>query len=116
MEVLYHPVLHQDITIKDQRKALYLLELGYERKGKMNEFTKYEMELYKKWVMTVEYKKIGRKTTVALLTTEQGFEVVGTSACVDPNNFDAEIGEHYALKDALNKLDELVGFYRQMTE
>lgn len=115
MIVHYHPVLHQEINVKDERKAIYLTEIGYEGRKRMN-FTKYEMELYKEWVMTVEYKRVGRKTTIALVTTEEGFEIVGTSACVNPNDYDQEIGEHYALKDALKKLDELTGFYRQMTE
>ena len=108
-----------EIKTSVKEKALYLLEIGYRYVDKgdngMN-FTNYELDLYKKWVMTVEYKKVGRKTTIALVTTEQGFEIVGTSACVDAAKYDAALGEDYALKDALKKLDQHVGFYRQMTE
>lgn len=73
----------------------------------------HQKELYVEWVDEVEYKKLGQKTTVALATLTNGFEIIGTSACVDPNNFNQAIGEHFALIDVLRKLDELVGFYRQ---
>lgn len=80
------------------------------------EFTKYELELYKKWVTSVEYRMMGRKTMVALLTTEQGFEIVGKSACVNLKDFDANISEDYALRDALRQLGAHVAFHRQATE
>lgn len=77
------------------------------------ELTQYEKKLLEDWVVSQEYQIMGKKTTVCLLTAKNGFEIVGTSACVDPKNFNEEIGRFYALKDALDKLDEVVGFYRQ---
>lgn len=75
--------------------------------------TEYQENLFKKWVALVEYKKMGTKTTIALLTLKNGFEIVGTSACVNPANFNKEIGQHYALVRGLEKLDELQGFNQQ---
>lgn len=75
--------------------------------------TEYQENLEKNWVAVVDYKKMGAKTTVALVTLKNGFEIVGTSACVNPANFNKEMGQHYALVDALKKLDELQGFQMQ---
>jgi len=75
--------------------------------------SKYQEELYGKHVNTTEFKKMGEKTTVALLTLNNGFEIVGTSACVDPKEFDETIGEYYALVHGLNELDKYIGYHRQ---
>lgn len=76
----------------------------------------YQRNLQDEWVAWISYNKMGEKTTVVLLKLHNGFEVVGTSACVDPKDFDKAIGEHLAVVDALNKLDGYVGFYRQMNQ
>lgn len=48
-----------------------------------------------------EYGTLGVKTTFCLITLKNGFELVGTSACVDPNNYDIEVGKPYARKKAV---------------
>lgn len=75
--------------------------------------TDYQQALFNNHLSGVEYKKLGKKTTVVLITLKNGFEITGTSACVNPNDFDKQIGEHFALVDALDKLDGFVGFARQ---
>ena len=45
--------------------------------------------------------KLGNKTTAVLIRLHNGFEVVGTSACVDPANYNHEVGKEYALKRAM---------------
>jgi hypothetical protein len=77
------------------------------------ELTEYQKKLFADHVKSVEYIKIGRKTTVALITVKNGFEIVGSSACVNPDDFNEIIGQHYALVDALDKLDGFVGFAKQ---
>lgn len=47
--------------------------------------------------------RIGNKTTVCLLTLENGFEIVGTSACVDLSMFCEETGKKLAYENALEK-------------
>ncbi|UGO50848.1 hypothetical protein PQE68_gp234 [Bacillus phage vB_BanS_Sophrita] len=64
-------------------------------------------------VVSVDYEKKGLKTTIAFVTCKNGYEVVGTSGCVDPKDFNFEIGKHYALVDALNQIGKLEGYYRQ---
>lgn len=60
-----------------------------------------------------DYRRMGAKTTVCLLTLRNGFEVVGSSACVDPANFDFEVGKHLAKEDALRKVWTLEGYLLQ---
>lgn len=52
----------------------------------------------------------GTTTIVCLLELKNGYTVIGQSACADPANFNAEIGTHYARKDALNKVWSLEGY------
>lgn len=67
-------------------------------------------------VVSVDYEKKGLKTTIAFVTCKNGYEVVGTSGCVNPKDFNFEIGKHYALVDALNQIGKLEGYYRQGIE
>lgn len=53
-------------------------------------------------IASEEYMTIGKKTTVCLITLKNGFEVVGTSACVDPTNYDIEVGKPYAKEKAMS--------------
>lgn len=49
-------------------------------------------------------------TTICQLTLENGFTVIGKSACVDPTKFNVAVGEKYAFEDAFNKVWELEGY------
>lgn len=49
-------------------------------------------------------------TTVCQLHMENGYVVLGTSACVDPAKFNQALGEKYAYEDALNKAWPLEGY------
>lgn len=48
--------------------------------------------------------------TLCLLTTKNGFTVVGKSACASPENYDREVGERIALEDAKKQLWPLLGY------
>ena len=48
--------------------------------------------------------------TVCVLTLKNGTIVVGESACVSPENFDAEIGEDIAYSNAREKVWALEGY------
>jgi predicted DNA-binding protein (MmcQ/YjbR family) len=60
-----------------------------------------------------EYKKIGKKTTICLLTTKSGFEIVGSSACVDLESYNKILGESIAYENAIKKLCEMEGYSLQ---
>lgn len=49
--------------------------------------------------------------TIATLTLDNGFKVVGTSACLNPSNFNEGIGRKLAYGDAFGKLWALEGYY-----
>lgn len=52
----------------------------------------------------------GTTTTICNITMENGFSVRGESACVDPRNFNSEIGNSLAYKDAFRKLWAFEGY------
>lgn len=64
-------------------------------------------------IVSEEYTKMGMKTTVCLLTLRNGFEIVGTSGCVDPLNFDEAIGRKFAKEQAVDKIWMLEGYKLQ---
>lgn len=63
-----------------------------------------------------EAVKVGQKTTVVVLTLKNGFEVIGTSACIDPAEYNMEVGTTYARKRAVEKVWELEGYLAQTTK
>ena len=56
-----------------------------------------------------EYHKLGNKTTICFMVLNTGFEVVGSSAPVDPDNFDFSMGKKYARQRAVEKVWEHLG-------
>lgn len=52
----------------------------------------------------------GTSLTVCCMVLSNGFTVVGQSACLNIENFDAKLGEQYAYKDAFNKVYPLLGY------
>ena len=52
----------------------------------------------------------GTTFTACLLTLENGFTVLGESACASPENFDEEIGRKIARDNAKNKIWALEGY------
>jgi len=52
----------------------------------------------------------GTTTTVCCLILENGFTVVGESACASPENFNAELGRKIARDNAKNKIWALEGY------
>lgn len=49
-------------------------------------------------------------TTICQLHMENGYVILGTSACVDPTKFNKGLGEKYAYEDAINKAWPLEGY------
>ncbi len=64
-------------------------------------------------IVAEESFKLGQKTTVVLLTLKNGFEVIGKSGCVDPANYDHEIGTEFARQRALDEVWMLEGYALQ---
>jgi len=62
------------------------------------------------------YPTIGEGTlTICVLLLANGFTVTGSSACVDPSNFDATLGRRIAREDATNEIWALEGYLLKST-
>lgn len=60
-------------------------------------------------IVTTEFFHHGL-LTLCILTLTNGFTVVGESACVDPGNYDAAIGDKIAKDNAVQKIWPLEGY------
>lgn len=56
---------------------------------------------------------MGDKTTVVQATCKNGFTIIDGSACVDPNNFNMEIGKECCMEHIKDKVWKLLGFLLQ---
>lgn len=63
-----------------------------------------------KHIVKKEYAKMWEKTVICLLTLDNGFEVVWSTAPINKEDFSLEIGERYAYEKAVDKLWELYWF------
>lgn len=63
-------------------------------------------------VIASEYFHVppGTTLTLCVLTLQNGFTVVGQSACASPENFVADIGQRYAREDAKRRIWDLEGY------
>lgn len=57
--------------------------------------------------------KLGEKTTLVHVILLNGFELIESSSCVDPDNYDEAIGKDICLERIKNKLWELEGYKLQ---
>lgn len=62
------------------------------------------------YISSLEFIKMGKKTTVGLAVLKNGFEIVESAACVDPASYDSQIGEKLVRQRIENKIWELLGF------
>lgn len=72
-------------------------------------------EYLKSRIAEVEYIEPGDVSnygtlTVCILTLDNGFQVIGKSACADPANYDEEIGRKIAYDNAEREIWPLLGF------
>jgi len=61
----------------------------------------------------IECIKMGEKTTVVKLTLPNGFSIVESSSCVDPDNYDEALGKKLCVEKITNKIWELEGYRLQ---
>lgn len=54
--------------------------------------------------------RVGHTVTVCQVVLDNGYTVLGQSACVDPANYNASIGEQLAYDDVIRQLWPLFGF------
>ena len=61
----------------------------------------------------VETVTAAGKCTIVVVALQNGFVLVESSACVDPANYDIEIGHNICMKKIKDKLWELEGYALQ---
>ena len=61
-------------------------------------------------IVDTVFIRIADTVTLCSLTLDNGYSVRGESACVDPANYNQEIGEKLARDQAFSKLWPLFGF------
>lgn len=71
-------------------------------------------EVVDNFIVKYETTKLGEKTTLVRVDTISGFEIIETSTCVDPNNYDEQIGTSICLERAKDKLWCYIGFLLQV--
>ena len=71
---------------------------------------KVDIEKIKSKILFIRSQRMGRKTTVVMLTMENGMEIIGSSACVNPDDYNEKRGEEIAYENALKKLIEMEAY------
>ena len=61
----------------------------------------------------VEVMKLGERTAVVRCILKNGFELVESSACVDPRNYSEEIGQEACMEKIRDRIWNLLGFLLQ---
>ena len=97
-------------TVDFKGMRVYGMPINNQTKNQMNKVSKESMAAK---IISKVFHKIGEKTTLCVLTMQNGFEVMGESSCVDPKNFDKEIGERISFENAFEKLWPLEGYLLQ---
>ena len=78
-----------------------------------NDGTKILKEDVEKFITNVDVITVGAKTTVVNAHTLTGFDTVKHSSCVDPKNYNEELGKQYAMEEVINSLWAHLGFVLQ---
>ena len=78
-----------------------------------NDGTKILKEDVEKFITNVDVITVGAKTTVVNAHTLTGFDTVKHSSCVDPKNYNEELGKQYAMEEVVNTLWAHLGFVLQ---
>ena len=75
------------------------------------EFPRVKRDDMEKKITKVDYLILPNTTvTICNITLENGYSVRGESACIDERNFNMQIGQEIAFRNAFNKLWDLEGY------
>ena len=78
-----------------------------------NDGSKILKEDVEKFITNVDVITVGAKTTVVNAHTLTGFDTVRHSSCVDPKNYNEELGKQYAMEEVIKSLWAHLGFVLQ---
>lgn len=105
-----------EVTYPDGYKSWCPKEVAdasYFKLSEANDGTKILKEDVEKFITNVDVITIGTKTTVVNAHSLTGFDTVKHSSCVDPKNYNEELGKQYAMEEVINSLWAHLGFVLQ---
>ena len=70
-------------------------------------------EMVDDFIVAKEVSTLGNKVTVVRATLRNGFELVESSACVSPENYDEKLGAEICMEKIKDKVWFLLGFLLQ---
>ena len=117
-----HPEISKSDVIEEGYEVIYsdgyksfspkaVFEKAYmEITGKDNKVAQADVESF---IIETTDMIIGEKTTVVQATLKNGFTITESSSCVDPSNFNQEIGKEICLERIEDKVWNLLGFLLQ---
>ena len=105
-----------EVTYQDGYKSWCPKEIAdkaYYKLSEANDGTKILKEDVENFITNVDCITMGDKTTVVNAHTLTGFDTVRHSSCVDPKNYNQELGKQYAMEEVINDLWSHLGFVLQ---
>jgi len=70
---------------------------------------KVDLQMIRDKIVDTEYIYSGT-LTICILVMQNGFKILGESACVDPSNYSRALGEQYAYNNAIDKAFAFEGY------
>lgn len=103
-----YKVTYQDGYEAWSPKAVF--EKAYLRIGYDNKINEHNVNDF---IVKYETRKWGDKTTIVVATLANGFVVCESSSCIDPANYNEDIGYNICKEKIQNKVWEMLGFLLQ---
>jgi len=91
-----------------------VFEKAYLPMGEDNDGSKITQQMVDDFIMPAPIvQTVGPKTTVVQATLRNGFVITESSTCVDPANYNEDLGKKICMERIKNKVWELLGFLLQ---
>lgn len=106
-------VKYEDGQIFQSPLGPYAFDKAYLPMGEDADGSTVTQEMVEDFIASYKIHKIGDKTTLVSAVLRNGFVVNETSSCVDPANYDEELGKNICMNRIENKVLELLDFMLQ---
>lgn len=106
-----YAVKYEDGYVSWSPKATF--EAAYLPMGEQNDGSRVTSQMVEQFMGDIEAKQLDDKTTLSKADTITGFRQYETSSCVDPANFDMQIGVDICRKRIADTLWKCLGFVVQ---
>jgi hypothetical protein len=98
---------------KDVFESAYF-EVGEEDHGDSSQnVVSVTPEMVEAFISDAETYKIGDRTTIVRCILRNGFEIIESSTCIDPDMYSEEVGRNICIDKITDKTYELLGFLLQ---